>query len=388
GVAIPGGTGRTMFDGFPVLAQPTDPSTFGGNIFSQNLDFKQGMVQQYNLNVEHQTPGDVVLTIGYAGSRSTHILVDQMNLNATSPSACDPTSSNFDPRYTFGCGLGNTPRYTQFGNIQNINDIGSARYDSLQVKAETKNVKHGVYALLGYTYARAFDSGFSDGLGTGSGATYYPLPGTAKADWALSQIQLNHNFTASVIYDLPFGRGKQFGNSWRGPVNAILGGWQANVIEKITSGFPVFIVTSNNSSGVNFTNNTTNYNRPNQVADPLRAGPVATNPTCVAPSQVGTISAWFNPCAFVDPPTGELGTASRTPLYGPGFVNTDFSVDKHFPLTFREGTDLEFRAEFFNLFNHAQFFVPSSDRASSNFGTITETVNNPRLVQFALKLRF
>ena len=393
GVAIPGGTGRTMFDGFPILTQLTDPATFAGNLFSQNLNFKQGIVQQYNLNVEHQIPGDVVLTVGYAGSRSTHILVDQMNLNVASPAACDPTSPKFVSGYTFGCGRGNKSPYTQFGNIQNINDIGSARYNSLQVKAETKNVKHGLYALLGYTYARALDSGFADGLGSGSGATYYPLPGTAKADWALSQIQLTHSFTASVIYDLPFGKGKQFGSAWSGPINAILGGWQANVIEKVTSGFPLFIVTSSNSTGLTFAPN--NFNRPNQISDPLKAGPVAGNPSCVAPSKVGTVAAWFNPCAFVDPPSGELGTANRSPLYGPDFVNTDFSVNKHFPLTFREGTDLEFRAEFFNLFNHPQFFVPTggqngetADRNSSNFGIITETVNNPRLIQFALKLRF
>lgn len=377
-------SGRTMTQGFPILAKLTDPATFGGNIFSQNLDFKQGMVQQYNLAFEHQIPGDVVVTVGYAGSHSTHILVDQMNLNVKSPSACGTV-----PGYTLGCGLSTTTvPYPQFGNIQNANDIGSARYDSLQVKAETKSARYGLYALLGYTYARAFDSGFSDGLGTTSGATYFPLPGTAKADWALSQINLNHNFTASVIYSLPFGKGKKFGSDWSGPVNAMLGGWQANVIQKITSGFPVFMVTSTNVSGVNFTNNTTNFNRPNQISDPLKGGSVAGNPTCVAPAEVGTINHWFNPCAFVDPPAGELGSANRTPLYGPGFVNTDFSVNKFFPLGFREGTDIEFRAEFFNLFNHPQFYLPVADRTSSNFGAITETVNNPRLIQFALKLRF
>jgi hypothetical protein len=158
------------------------------------------------------------------------------------------------------------------------------------------------------------------------------------------------------------------------------------VIEKITSGFPVFIVTSSNNSGVNFTNNTTNFIRPNEVADPLRSGSVSANPTCTGPASVGTVTTWFNPCAFVDPPNGELGTANRAPLYGPGFVNTDFSAVKHFRIT--ERTDIEFRAEFFNLFNHPQLYVPVADRAASNFGSITETVNNPRLIQFALKLKF
>jgi hypothetical protein len=69
-------------------------------------------------------------------------------------------------------------------------------------------------------------------------------------------------------------------------------------------------------------------------------------------------------------------------------VNTDFSAIKHFPLSFREGMRLDFRAEFFNLFNHAQFGLPVSDVSSSNFGIISSTVNNPRVIQFALKLNF
>ena len=364
GMLIPdGGAGRTISNGFPILSQPTDPTTFGGNIQSQNLDFKLGRVQQYNLNVEHQIPGNVVLTVGYAGSRSSHILVDGMNLNVASPTACGTVSG-----YTLGCGITSVP-YSQFVTIANINDIGRARYDSLQVKAETKSALHGLYALLGYTYARAFDTGFSDGLGTAAGATYFPLPGTKNSDWALSQIQLNHNFTGSVIYQLPFGKGKQFGNDWSAPVNAVLGNWEFDVIEKITSGFPLFLVTSNNGSGVNFASGT---NRPDQVCNGRLSSP--------------TVTRFFDTSCFVDPAPGELGNANRTPLYGPGFVNTDFSAIKHFRV--HENTDLEFRAEFFNLFNHPQFYQPGQDLASSDFGIIQRTVNNPRLIQFGLKLTF
>ncbi len=321
------------------------------------------MVQQYNLNVERQIPGDVLVTVGYAGSRSTHILVDGMNLNVNSPQACGNVSG-----YTLGCGRPDVP-YPQFVTIANANDIGSARYNSLQVKAETKSARHGLYALLGYTYSRTFDSGFADGVGTGTGSTYYPLPGTAKADWALSQINLNNSFTASVIYDLPFGKGKHFGNSWSGPVNAVLGNWQVNVIEKVTSGFPLFLVSSSNGSGVNFASG---VNRPNQ--------------TCNGHLSNASISQWFDTSCFADPPSGELGNASRTPLYGPGFSNTDFSAVKNLLLT--ERTNLEFRAEFFNVFNHPQLFIPGVDVDSSDFGQITRTVNNPRLIQFGLKLTF
>ncbi|HXP38927.1 MAG TPA: hypothetical protein VN833_01595, partial [Candidatus Acidoferrales bacterium] len=102
---------------------------------------------------------------------------------------------------------------------------------------------------------------------------------------------------------------------------------------------------------------------------------------------------WFNPCAFAKAPPGELGTAPRAPVYGPRFVNTDFSVIKNFP--FRESMSLQFRAEFFNLLNHAQFFLngfadtgQQDINTPSSFGVVNNTVNNPRLIQFALRLNF
>jgi hypothetical protein len=213
------------------------------------------------------------------------------------------------------------------------------------------------------------------------------LPNWRKLDWALSQINLNNNFTGSVIYDLPFGKGKKFGNDWNNVENAILGNWQLTVIEKITSGFPVFIIDSSNQSGVPFLNsgNASAINRPDQVGNPFQAGTIA---GCVGPSRLSSSSAYFNPCAFAAPAPGEIGNASRAPLSGPDFVNTDFSVIKRFALPW-ESTGLDFRVEFFNLFNHAQFGLPANDlNAPSQFGQISSTVNNPRLIQFGLKLNF
>ncbi|MGA7697226.1 MAG: carboxypeptidase regulatory-like domain-containing protein [Candidatus Sulfotelmatobacter sp.] len=379
----------------PYEAQP-NPADFTGTILSQNLNFKQGMVQQFNLNIERQLPQNVVLTVGYAGSRSTHILVDGLNENVGSPAACGVV-----PGYTLGCGPGGTAfaaPYGEFTTVSNVNDVGRARYDSLQLKAETKSARHGLYALVGYTWSRTFDSGFPDGDGTPPGATFWPLPGTQKADWGLSQLNLNNSFTASILYDLPFGKGKKFGSTWSSPINAALGNWKLNVIEKATSGFPLFAVASANGnfsgSGVNFQWNGNSLNRPNEVGDPNQAGQIAANSNCTAPSQVHTLLHWFNPCAFMDAPAGELGDSVRAPLYGPRFVNTDFSVMKTFPLSFHEGTDVEFRAEFFNILNHPQFFLGGGSSgmqdvdSSSTFGVVNETVNNPRVIQFALRLNF
>lgn len=366
--------------GFPVadggvFTSPPSITNFFGTVQSQNLNFKQGMIQQFNLNVEHQLPGNIVLTAGYAGSRSSHILVNGLNLNVHSPNACGVVAG-----YTLGCGYPTNPNFAAFTYIANFTDTGAARYDSLQIKAETKNAKHGLYMLLGYTYSRTFDSGFPDGLGSNSGATYWPLPGSNKADWGLSGLNLNNQFTASVLYTLPFGKGKQFGGNWNGPTNAILGGWSVNVIERILSGFPIYVYDSNDQSGVNFLDNFANWNRPDQVCDPKSGHP--------------TLSKWFNTQCFVAPPVGELGTAARAPVYGPDFVNTDFSAIKNFRLPY-ESMNLQFRAEFFNLFNHAQFnapglsSTPGADLASpSTFGIVTSTVGNPRVIQFALKLNF
>jgi hypothetical protein len=188
---------------------------------------------------------------------------------------------------------------------------------------------------------------------------------------------------------LPVGRGKRFGHDWNGAVNTILGNWQVTVIEKITSGFPVFVVDSANfTSGVNFQNNGNSLIRPDQVGDPNKA-----DSGCAGATQIHNTAHWFNPCAFAIPAAGELGNANRTPLSGPDFVNTDFSIIKQFALP-REGMGLNFRAEFFNLFNHAQFGLPNTgsnpfaDVSAPNFGSISSTVNNPRVVQFGLKLTF
>jgi hypothetical protein len=389
GFLLPVGTpSTTPVAGGAVYSSPVNPQSYTGTIQSENRNFKQGIIQQFNLNVEQQLPGNVVLTVGYGGSRTAHVLVSQLNENISSPSACGVV-----PGYTVGCGFPSFPYAAPFQSVDTNNSIGAARYDSLQVKAETKSTRHGIYALIGYTYSRNFDTGLTDGLGTNPGALYYPLPGFNKLDWGLSQLNLNDSFTASILYDLPFGKGKKYGSDWGGATNAILGHWQVNVIERATSGFPLFVVDSADESGVFFSYNGNTFQRPNEVGDPNKAGNEGGNTGC--PTQIHTLQHWFNPCAFAQAPLGELGTAPRAPVYGPRFVNTDFSIIKDFPLPFREAMNLQFRAEFFNLFNHAQFFLNGiSDTGEqdintpSSFGVVNNTVNNPRLVQFALRLNF
>ena len=372
-------TAINISDGFQIFPTRPDPATFTGALLSQPTNFKLGYVQQYNANLQRELPGQILLTVGYAGSKGRHLLIYGNDLNTSSPSACVPGGA-----YTLGClpnGAAFAPfpsTYPYFYNtIYCVCDSGQTLYNSVQVKAETKSSRHGIYALISYTYSRTWDNGLADGLGSVQSAPYFPLPNWSKLDWALSQINLDNNFVASVIYDLPFGKGKKWGSDWNNVTNSLLGGWQLTVIQKITSGFPVPLIDSNNQSGTFFQNgNGDNWNRPNY------------SPGCNVTAANHSALQWINNSCFSAPPNGQLGNANRVAATGPDFVNTDFSAIKTFALPW-ENMGLTFRAEFFNLWNHAQFGQPVNDiAAGSAFGYVNSTVNNPRLVQFALKLTF
>ncbi|MGC2399316.1 MAG: carboxypeptidase-like regulatory domain-containing protein [Acidobacteriaceae bacterium] len=368
-------SGVSLSNGFQSIPTPPNAQTFQGSFNYEPTDIKHGRVYQYNVNIERQIWGNVVLTAGYAGSEGTHILVIGNNLTTGSPTACGTVQN-----YTLGCNANGSPYSSpyvvpDFNNIFLFGDVGKTTYNSLQIKAETKTSK-GLYALFAYTYSRTYDNGLTDGLGSVVSAPYFPLPNWQNLDWALSQINLDNSFVASVIYDLPFGRGKRFGGDWNPLTNAVLGNWQTTVIQRISSGFPVPLIDSINNAGNTFSNggNENDWNRPDRVA--------GCNPGNAAHGKL----QWINSACFVAPQSGELGDASRAPATGPDFVNTDFSVIKQIGLP-REMA-LNFRAEIFNLFNHAQFGAPVNDVSAPGFGFVQSTVYNPRLVQFGLKLLF
>ncbi len=365
-------SGINLSSGFQAIPSPPTPETFTGSFYTEPANIKHGRVFQFNGNIERQLPWNVVLTAGYAGARGRHILVIGNDLNTASPNACGTVSG-----YTIGCepnGSAYVPPYNTFDSIYLFGDVGRTNYDSLQIKAETKTSR-GLYALLAYTYSKTYDNGLSDGLGSLLSAPFFPLPNWTKLDWGLSQINLDNSFTGSVIYDLPVGQGKKFGGDWNGVANSLLGNWQVTLIERISSGFPVPLIDSNNQSGSFFENggNGNNYNRPDKIAGCNVQG---------GSHGKGGINA----ACFAIPAVGELGNAGRVPAIGPDFVNTDFSLIKQFALPREMG--LNFRAEFFNIFNHAQFGTPVADVSASGFGAANSTVNNPRLIQLALKLSF
>jgi hypothetical protein len=350
----------TPEQGFPAPVEPTSSSQFAGYALNfQPLNAKLARVQQFDFSIQHQLPAQILMTVTYTGSRDSHILVGNQNFNTPPPN----TSSNA------------SGKYPQYGLVNCYCDRGKVRYDGLEVKAETKNTSRGLYALVGYTYSKAFDNGLADYQGTPGGVTYFPLTVAGNSDKGLSEVDTTHNFVASVLYSLPVGHGLRFGNNWNHIEDVALGHWQFNTIAHAHSGFPLFMTTAVNGSGTSLGGNTPGSNRPDR--------------TCKGDLSGGkqSINEWFNTGCFQDPLPGKLGDSSRSALFGPDFVNFDASLFKTAPL-WGERTKLQFRAEAFNVLNHQQFGQPGTTEGAPNFGQISSTVNNPRLVQLALRITF
>jgi len=191
---------------------------------------------------------------------------------------------------------------------------------------------------------------------------------------------IRHNFTTGFNYDVPFGRGKPWGGNLNRFADTFLGNWQTNGILTLHTGQP-YTLDANGCQQIG-----ENSCFPDAVS--------GLNPNA-APAGGRTPSEYFNTAAVTAPSPlsgGNLGMQSNT---APPTRTLDFSIFKDFPLPFREAMNLQFRAEFFNLFNHAQFYLDGFGgtgeqdiNTPSSFGVVNQTVNNPRLIQFALRLNF
>ena len=337
---------RTLATGFPDNSAPTDPNTYTGVWTTIDPNSKQGRVQQWSLNVERKLPYSTVLSVAYAGSYADRLFDKSRDLNTAPP----------------GPGFNAAARrpYPQLQSVIAALSRGWMRYNSMQLRVERRASK-GFFLLASYTYAQALTNGVS-GFGGDPGIVYFPVVTTKNADKGSSNTDLRHNFSLSALYLLPVGKGERYLGDLSGVPQAIIGGWQVNTIFSANSGYPLGMSMSTNLSGTGF------GNRPDRVCDGKLTDP--------------TIDRWFDTSCFVAPPAGVLGDAARTTLFGPGRWNVDLSVSKKFT------PRLQFRAEIFNLFNHAQFQTPGTTVGSPTFGVIQSTVKSSRQVQFALKYVF
>jgi len=353
-----------------------------------DYNLAQPHVLQYNLTLERQLPGNTVLSIGYVGSRGINIL-QVKDANAPLPQIL-PNGEEF--------WTGTEPRPNpNWDNITFHTAASDSRYSSLQVGFQ-KRLSHGLQFQNSYTWATLLDNTQSQAGGEGGGSNPTGVdPNHPPTDRGPADFYVRHNWTLNLLYEVPTPKKALLGKT--------LGGWRLGSILTLRSGLPFTPYLSGNQSRSNVSGGS-NPDRPNlnpgRTPADITQGTTAGCPGVQAGQKLGGPNLYFDPCAFSIQPLGFLGTASRNLLLGPPSKNWDFSLTKDIPLSaLREGTQLEFRAEIFNLLNRPNFNTvingrtvftadgtKSSPVALATAGQLDRTVSSSRQIQFALKLIF
>ena len=332
-------------------------------------DMATDFVQQWLLSIQHQFSGGILLDTSYVYTRGTNLNF-QTDIDQAPLSAFGCTSYN--------CGNPNPV----FNSIEAQIYDGWSNYNALQVRLQ-KRMSYGLDLLVNYAWSKSLDTG--TGNGHGSGIDVYQDAFNPAPNYGLSDFNAANTISGQVVYELPFGSGRQY--ALHGVLDQIAGGWRTSGLFQWHSGLPFTpVIQGSVADGIDpgltpsFSAGSTLY--PDQVGDPHVSNP--------------SINEWFNPAAFANPATGVFGDVGRNTLIGPGFSDVDFSLAKQFPLHF-EGIRLEFRADMFNVFNHPNFANPDADvgysggvLADSASGTINHTENytGQRIIQLGLHLRF
>jgi hypothetical protein len=311
--------------------------------------YKTGYLQSWHLTFEREIASDWLARIAYAGSKGTALLQgEQLNPAIYIPG--QSTAANISQRRIYG---------TAFSSITKVGSSGSSNYNSLQASVD-KRFGRGFTIQANYTWAKSIDYGSGGGTQWPSFTPFYH-----EYDRGLSDFHHEHRFVSSGLWELPRLA------SAMAPIKYALGGWQLSGALTLQSGAPFSVNTGRENSFVGY------GNRADLVGDPSRDARADPNRDPVI--------EWFNTQAFALNAPGTYGTSGRNIIFGPGLANVDIAVAKQFPFTERVG--LQFRGEFFNLFNRANFNDPSASLTSATYGSITSAMD-PRILQFGLKLMF
>jgi hypothetical protein len=334
------------------FADPTPASCLNGaspilNVFTANPYLPTPRLYQWNLGAERELWKDAGFELQYLGSHSLHL---------------DRSFYNNQP--TPGPGSIQSRRPNQlWGQIRTIQNDEIATYEGMTAIFRQR-MSHGLQVLASYTWSHTLD------ISSDSNDGGYPVNAyNFRADYGNSNWDIRHRFVASVVYELP----KLNDSNWL--LRSVLGNWQVNDITTLQSGRPINVVMGADVASISRAGN----QRPNVVGKPTA--------NCDSSHLVGCIDV----TAFAQPAAFTYGDAGRNILTGPKFLNTDLSLFKSFPI--RERMRFEFRAEFFNLFNHPQLKNPeatitSFTPGSGSFGNIDTLEADNRDIQFGAKLIF
>jgi Carboxypeptidase regulatory-like domain len=353
-------------------------------------------IQQWTLEIERSITSDLAVQVGYVGHESYH-LSTSMDMNTIKPVICNDAA---------GCMSGGTrasgfrvtvPQGTEYipvgarpnpflGTTNTWVYMGTARYHAANISL-TKRARGGLSFKTNYTWGKITDiSSAILGPSADNDTATLRNPYNPKLSRGISSYSLKHQFNANSSYQLPFGNGRAFGGGATGIVDKLIGNWQWNTIFNAQSGFPLTPFVGVNQSG----------NGDTRIPDVPNLNPDFKGNPILGVDSFKKTGKYFDPNAFSLPLAGTFGNISRGRFTGPGFWNVDMSLFKRIPL--KERLNLQFRAEAFNIFNHANFNSPiagnvvfdTSDpsKYAGSAGTITETAGRERQIQFALRLEF
>ncbi len=382
----------SLFNALPITAgvqprpacSPTVPQPC--TIFAPQgvqADAKTPVLQNWNFSIEQQLSSNMTLRVAYIGSHGYHGLLS-LDPNTVPSQICAAATCTTGGTGTARGVVTQGQQYIPVGTRPNQylsggffwTTQGNSSYNGLQVDL-TRRLSHGLQVRGNYTWSKNLDLNSSlTGAQANNQAQMLMDRSNLRRDWGPAAFDVRHQATISFHYDLPFGPGQQWLQSRNGAMSKIVGGWQLNSITTLLSGFPFtpLIGTNRSSNG-----DTRNPDRPDF------------NPNFTGSIITGNPNRWYDPNAFLLPSVGTFGNVGRGVLRGPGLSNVDLSVNKDTRLN--ERFNLQFRAEFFNLLNRANFGVPNTTVFSgaafnASAGLITSTVTTSRQIQGSLKLTF
>lgn len=335
------------------------PQPWGDTCWCVDRKVKNPLSHQWNVELQHQMAQNLVLSVGYVGSVTRRLQITGLG-NTAAPGLGTPEEVQARKPYPY------------MPTIFWGSDRGRADYRGLEVKAE-RRFSAGLSFLGSYTWSRAIDngaSGFFTAENGSGGSSYVQDFYNLDRNKGVSGYNIPHFFSLSTVWEVPWGKGKRQFN--QGLASWILGNWSVNSLVQLRSGQPVNMVAGGDVANIGNEVAWWNYARPNLVGDPDQG--------------TRTSAKWFNTDAFALPAFGSFGNAGRGLVYSENVYNVDLSLFKRFALGERQW--VEFRSEFFNVFNFVNYGIPDSTILTPTFGRVTQTLIPVRQVQFGLKVIF